>query len=156
MKRRTDHLFSLRGGLLLLGWFVFAACLCGCGGEAQLPAWEDFCAEMEQNFSENPDVLTPNYIDLDDWCYFLAEDSRQIYRFSQADPQPEAIIQNAWGCMTVMEEGVLFMRCIPTAHWWWRMVGSIPLEKWCAFFRNSKQPALLGWLRFPAERSFTE
>lgn len=110
MKRRTDHLFSLRGGLLLLGWFVFAACLCGCGGEAQPPAWEDFCAEMEQNFSENPDVLTPNYIDLDGWCYFLAEDSRQIYRFSQVDPQPEAIIQNAWGCMTVMEEGVLFLR----------------------------------------------
>lgn len=109
----TTHRFNSHKGVqLFFCCIVFAVCVSGCSlqGNSQQPTWEDFCAETEQTFSENSSPLTPNYVDSDGWCYFLAEDSRQIYRFSQEDPQPKVVIEDAWKCMTVIEAGVLFLR----------------------------------------------
>ncbi len=72
--------------------------------------WTDFCKAMNQKFSEESGELTANYIDNDGWCYFLAEDEHRIFRFREDGEYPEVIIEDAWGCMTVTEDGVLFLR----------------------------------------------
>lgn len=96
-------------------------CSCGLQNGANNPTWDDFCAAMEDSYGEEPGTLTANYVDRDGWCYFLAEDSRQIYRFSEESPQWELIVEDAWGCMTVMDKGVLFLRgrgiYIGTLYW---------------------------------------
>ena len=108
----NNHSGKIMRSLALLCLAVMLASSCGCkqSNIRNQSEWDDFCTALASEFQNVPGSLMPNYIDNDGWLYFLAEDERRIYRFNEETGYPEAIIEDVWGCMTVAENGVLFLR----------------------------------------------
>ena len=70
---------------------------------------KDFLQTVADIYTETPGTLQPNYI-ADGWCYFLVEEEHAVYRIAEGAETPELVISNASGCITVTEDGVLFLR----------------------------------------------
>lgn len=70
---------------------------------------KDFLQTVADIYTDVPGTLQPNYI-ADGWCYFLVEEEHAVYRIAEGAETPELVISNASGCITVTEDGVLFLR----------------------------------------------
>ena len=70
---------------------------------------KDFLQTVADIYADAPGTLQPNYI-ADGWCYFLVEEEHAVYRIAEGAETPELVISNASGCITVTEDGVLFLR----------------------------------------------